>query len=522
MKHKIKILVVTILCAFMVGCAQSEQPVQQDAQTSQTQQSEVKEDTQTAEQTQKETPEEVLQRCTLKGEWSPELTKLMETINAEHQAIQKPEVEYGDFFQPRVSESVDISADVSPDGGLTIQQMEIDTDYLFAELKERYGLYFYFGGDEVFDKTKEKIKEDCRTAENLTPETYQQILLDNFSFIKDFHFNIEKNNTIDRQVPFFYTETAFFKTAQGYQTLDGRVVVSVEGYDDLDQLFKRCLSREGEIVYYPVVFGAIKLRQDEEDEFIPNDLVVHYEKGKIESLKAEPYQRVEKDETIFNLYENQDVPIALLNRFGFDEGGDKDAQNFLSSADLLKKQPVSMIDLRKNGGGNGALPYKWFYSYAGQKVPSNFYSLSISEKQSSPAGSYYISDETMNEMCDLQSVEGGTISDTAEDQFVEQDQLLILLTSKNSASSTECFVDMAHNLENTLIIGENTCGCLLGDSWGIDVKLPYSCLSVGFGHSIHVFPEGYFEEGYGFEPDLWCPAVYAEEAAVNFVHRMMK
>ena len=213
MKHKIKILVVAILCAFMVGCAQAEQLVQQDAQTSQTQQSEVKEDTQTAEQTQKETPEEVLQRCTLKGEWSPELTKLMETINAEHQAIQKPEVEYGDFFQPRVSESVDISADVSPDGGLTIQQMEIDTDYLFAELKERYGLYFYFGGDEVFDKTKEKIKEDCRTAENLTPETYQQILLDNFSFIKDFHFNIEKNNTIDRQVPFFYTETAFFKTA---------------------------------------------------------------------------------------------------------------------------------------------------------------------------------------------------------------------------------------------------------------------------------------------------------------------
>ena len=101
MKHKIKILVVAILCAFMVGCVQSEQPVQQDAQTSQTQQSEVKEDTQTAEQTQKETPEEVLQRCTLKGEWSPELIELMETINAEHQAIQKPEVEYGDFFQPR-------------------------------------------------------------------------------------------------------------------------------------------------------------------------------------------------------------------------------------------------------------------------------------------------------------------------------------------------------------------------------------------------------------------------------------
>lgn len=65
MKHKIKVLVVAILCAFMVGCAQSEQSVQQDTQTAQTQQSEVKEDTQTAEQTQKETPEEVLKRLSL-------------------------------------------------------------------------------------------------------------------------------------------------------------------------------------------------------------------------------------------------------------------------------------------------------------------------------------------------------------------------------------------------------------------------------------------------------------------------
>lgn len=117
MKHKIKILVIAILCAFMVGCAQSEQPVQQDAQTSQTQQSEVKEDTQTAEQTQKETPEEVLQRCTLKGEWSPELTKLMETINAEHQAIQKPvfsEEKYAKYFKEKSNNTVIQKAEPNP------------------------------------------------------------------------------------------------------------------------------------------------------------------------------------------------------------------------------------------------------------------------------------------------------------------------------------------------------------------------------------------------------------------------
>ena len=52
--------------------------------------------------------------------------------------------------------------------------------------------------------------------------------------------------------------------------------------------------------------------------------------------------------------------------------------------------------------------------------------------------------------------------------------------------------------------------------------LPYSKIKLNFGQRVFEYPEGYFEEGYGFEPDLWCPAVYAEEAAVNFVHRMMK
>ena len=77
----VKVLVAAILCAFMVGCAQAEQPVQQDTQTAQTQQSDVKEDTQTAEQTRKETPEEVLQRCTLKGEWSILCGKIMACTN---------------------------------------------------------------------------------------------------------------------------------------------------------------------------------------------------------------------------------------------------------------------------------------------------------------------------------------------------------------------------------------------------------------------------------------------------------
>ena len=106
--------------------------------------------------------------------------------------------------------------------------------------------------------------------------------------------------------------------------------------------------------------------------------------------------------------------------------------------------------------------------------------------------------------------------------FVENEDLLILLTSFNTMSAAEYFTDMAHNVENTLIIGESTFGALRGDIWSAMTTLPYSKIKLNFGQRVFEYPEGYFEEGYGFEPDLWCPAVYVEESAVNFVHRMMK
>ena len=56
----------------------------------------------------------------------------------------------------------------------------------------------------------------------------------------------------------------------------------------------------------------------------------------------------------------------------------------------------------------------------------------------------------------------------------------------------------------------------------IPSNVPYSEVQTYCVQRFWEGPEGYFEEGDGFEPDLWCPAVYAEEAAVNFVHRMMK
>lgn len=299
MKHKVKILVVAILCAFMVGCAQSEQPVQQDAQTAQTQQSEVKEDTQTAEQTQKETPEEVLQRCTLKGEWSPELTELMETINAEHQAIQKPvfsEEKYAKYFKEKSNNTIIQKAEPNPDGSLSLAQIESDVNFLFDSLRQNYGLYEYFGGEEVFEPARSRVLEQCRENKQMDASKLETLLIQELSFINDSHFIIGNCTMVIMHAPFFYIEEEYHKEGNQYKTSDGKIVESIEGYENLDEVMKRSINRQGEIVYYPVKlveadYPKIYLTGKKLDP--PNNLIVHYTDGTTQELETTGYQMTE-------------------------------------------------------------------------------------------------------------------------------------------------------------------------------------------------------------------------------------
>ena len=109
------------------------------------------------------------------------------------------------------------------------------------------------------------------------------------------------------------------------------------------------------------------------------------------------------------------------------------------------------------------------------------------------------------------------------DTFVENQELMIILTSKRTASAAEHFTDIAHNVKNTLIIGDNSSGCMFGSSIGRPLELPNTHIRLGFGFSYAIFPEepSYFKEYRGLEPDIWVPAGEAEELAVKFIDRYM-
>lgn len=84
------------------------------------------------------------------------------------------------------------------------------------------------------------------------------------------------------------------------------------------------------------------------------------------------------------------------------------------------------------------------------------------------------------------------------DNFLENDNLIIVLTVKDTLSAAEDFADLLHNVSNVLVIGDLACGCLLGDIAysSDDYKITNSHIQICFGGSLHIFPgEEYFKEG---------------------------
>lgn len=438
----------------------------------------------------------------LKGEWSEELTALMEIINEEHKAVGKPALEeYKKYVQtPLKTPSVEV-ASPNEDGSFSLAQAEADVRYFYAAMQGGYGLYDYFGGDEVFFAKRDETIAALQACENLTKESFDEIVVEHLSFINDMHFNFNgKKVTPHYYVASFCLTVPFEKTEEGYKSPGGKIVKSVENHKNLDELFKRSLSVDGDIVYYPVV---IVMYSNTEKE-VAKPLEVLYTDGSTQTLEFEVYAgSPSPSEEMTWLNRKENVPV-------FGSMGCH-VPEFSAVGETLKDEPVAIMDMRFNGGGRYEIVSDWYKNYTGgTEVPANMIAVLRNRNHSD---SFYQG---------YQAFEDAVCIYTDEDGFIENDKLLIVLTSKNSASGAEAFTDFAHNLENTLIIGCNTAGCLVGSS-GSPITLPNSRFKVNVGYYAHIWPEtDHFSETYGLEPDLWCPPHYAEEAALNFIKKHVK
>lgn len=433
----------------------------------------------------------------------PTMEELLAEVNAEHQEVEKSTIDISQYVGDLVDEDLrwsyypeENTAGYDPEKILTQQQAIEDVTYLFDAFHDCYGPYVYFGGAEVFDAAEEAIKTELQTKETLTAADLERLLLENLTFIQDGHFSINNKSSYMIKIPFFFREVAFVKTEEGYQTTDGREVESVEGYDHLDKLMKRSISPEGKLVYYPVLLkdNDPSTRLDL-PQSCDETLTVHYANKTKQELTAEPFQiysetflKTPEEYQIVTSRQNEEIPVFQFNDFDLNY-----KKEILEGAAALRDEPIAILDLRSNRGGSALIAEDWLSKYANTSVLLN--GTTIDTKT-------------------------GEFLRNEEDKWIENPNILIILSGKYSASASEMMIDCAYNLENVLIIGENTMGALLGGQGS--TCLPSSAIKVGVGNGLlSLQAEGdYFKELRGFYPDIWVPAAEAEELAVKLIENL--
>ena len=295
-------------------------------------------------------------------------------------------------------------------------------------------------------------------------------------------------------VPFFFRSVAYMKTENGYETVDGKIVASVDGYEDLNELFKLSLTKEGELVYYPVILDAVPINSFSGlVKCTLESLTVHYTDGSTDILRGEDYYKPNYRGSTATVVvrEEENIPIIMATKFRDDASG----QEFIQTARDYRDRDLLILDLRYHGGGNVFVGQAWAETYMGMTA---FMHPVIAVKTGAQGNySYYNSHK--------------------DNEFVSLENVRIVLTSKAAVSAAEGFADICFNMENTLFVGENTHGAYTSSASN-QISLPNSGLHMIFGGGLTLFnDDGHFEEYRGLLPDIWVPAVEAEEAVMNFI-----
>lgn len=441
----------------------------------------------------------------LPGTAQPTWEELLAEVNAEHQSIRRGEIDPTPYLRTSITEEEGLKVwdyvraqgeDFDPDRQLTRAEAEEDVAWLFDALYYSYAFYDYLGGPAVFDAAESAVLQELEGKDSLTARELQDLLVGHLGFIKDGHFNINGVQTACRKAPFFFRQVAFVKTEDGWRTVGGRTVESVDGHEDLDELFKRSISRQGDLVYYPVLLEdvAFDMQSEFQQHACSEKLTVRYADGSTQTLTAEPFQRYSEEvdaDNVTEYYKNGEIPVFALNMC---DDAACDAAD--AAAIMVARSPVGMVDLRTNPGGSDLICNLWLRRYT------------YTERNNMYRNQY------------VMNVFSGPFS--GADGWVENDgRVLIALTGKRTASAAETFVDMAYNVENVLFIGENTSGAQV-TSAAYHIQLPHSKCVVTMGHGLFVVPQDwdYYEELRGYEPDIWVPAAEAEELAVKWMKNL--
>ena len=384
---------------------------------------------------------------------------------------------------------------------VTIQEAIEDIETAFNMLKCSYGAYEYFGGDEVFDKSKENIikKIESISSDRVRADNFSRIFAQELKFIQDGHFAIGYDNLCDYKymhisseyVPVYEKGKFYIEYKEGTKA----EIISINNDKNLENYIKLTINDNGELCY-----GLISLFENKDKTEVSSNMVVKYDnKEEIIELKwnITNSRNINKNEPIYEHKIIDGIPVYCI--YGM-YGDENLLTEFSDSAINAKEEKIFIIDLRGNFGGTDRYADNWFLNYTGKypdkPISSGFKITNLGIGMNLKESENLTAEEIVLAEKGKWNIKKGTGT------WVENENLIIVLIDNNVVSAGEDMIANLRTMENVIFIGSNSAGLYLSAA-NSGKYLPLSGMYICYGYGIILNNDGRNIDGIGFLPDIW-------------------
>lgn len=408
-------------------------------------------------------------------------------------------------------------------GNLSKEEAIEDAEYLWKAFASSYGGYYYFG-DETFKNAHQNVVKRISEIENgsITLGKFEHILKQEYSFIRDSHVRFYEGTFYK----LYYVNGLFIREdANGfYCMIDGKKwhLVSVDK-GSIEDYMQVTIAENGELVY-----GFYHRFLTGSDENMPEALTV--KRGSrtkefplkwvlSEALGGDQANTPERFYATQNIDGHNIVKIRKFDYFGDNESA-KILEEYMETGNTLSGEDYVIIDSRSNGGGSGNCACVWMHRFLGDPSKNMdkpfwqaFQGSNVLFSVFSRLNEYAVKQIFPEEKISLGITEYPRLCEITYGKQTKNKHPLFVLTDYLSGSAGEGIITSYRTVENVLIIGTNTNGCMFGNVQ-IGICLPNSGYWVGFGQSVSL-EDFVNREGWGYDPDIWVPSEYALELTLK-------
>jgi hypothetical protein len=415
-------------------------------------------------------------------------------------------------------------------GEISSQQAAQDVERLFSLLSHGYSGYAFFEQNGEFDQAKKSILGELPSQSSWSAEALADLLHHHLSFIVDRHMKIGDHAFAEHSDFWYDTQMELTPSSDGFQFVVDNTTFTLRSINEADPapfLFPS-LNRQGEPIY------RLGMLSTTEPALL--NLVAASDAGE------RPYeiklQRSDFDHHSDDVFREDllgGIPVVRVRSFS--DYYANDLGRFIETASSHRGDPVIIVDIRGNGGGNEYWPSSWIQRLTGKRPESVFVSSELESRTSiigrANAFAYWDSRasgpprfeaDANRHMQIAAALESGerlprwSAPHYPQLPLIANDTTVIVVTNDLVASAGEGLVMRMSQAENVVVVGENTMGALTFGNLSAH-QLPHSGLMVWLPINFGIFLDQEFREGVGLEPDLWVPAADAVNYAVAAVRR---